>query len=272
MTPSHNRRLRLLKLSLSVCLLAAASLACAACAPVRAGYIDQHRPPYYLGNGALAPEQPGASVELLREILASVGCPMLPVRLPSLRIRSALSGGALDVAPLIVHGKDEDDFALPRDAQGRPDRDKTLRSLTIVWVRAADKLPRDTDPADYFKGRRLGVTHGAPFVAEFRSGGIIVDEGALDTIRSFDKLMLKRLDGFAVALTAPGDMDAFVSARYGDDLVRLDKPLRSTYVWLAVNPDYYKANRDQVEAMWRWIASNGRARFDLLLKKYDIEM
>jgi polar amino acid transport system substrate-binding protein len=256
----------------SILLLLASGDAVGACTPLRTGYIDQHRPPYYLGNGPVAPEPPGASIELLRDIAASVGCTIAPIRLPSLRLRSALAGGALDMIPLVAIDADIKAYAFPRDAQGQLDHDKALRSVTMVFIRASDKLPRNTDPSDYFRGRRLGLTHGAPYAAELRRAGIVIDEGALDTLRSFEKLKRKRLDGFAVALTAPGDMDAFVAANFGDDIVRLDKPLRSSYIWLAVNHDFYRANRALVDGMWTWIGSNGRTRFDHLLKKYDRAM
>jgi hypothetical protein len=50
-------------------------------------------------------------------------------------------------------------FALPKTKGGRLDRSKALRFNTVVFVRASDKLPIDTDPADYFKTRSLPARH-----------------------------------------------------------------------------------------------------------------
>ncbi|MGO4470156.1 hypothetical protein AB4Z11_31875, partial [Pseudoduganella sp. RAF53_2] len=70
------------RIAVSALLLALTAQAHSACAPVRFAYPDQDRPPYWLGNGSSVPEPPGASVELVMEFTASVGCPVSLLRLP----------------------------------------------------------------------------------------------------------------------------------------------------------------------------------------------
>ncbi|MES2129510.1 MAG: hypothetical protein V4463_19740 [Pseudomonadota bacterium] len=259
-----------MKSTLLLVLLCQAALpARAACEPIKLGFIDQSRPPYYMGSGAVEAKPPGAGVELLREAAASAGCAVTTVRMPQPRLRTALETGALDAVPIDAVGHDLEAFAFPLDHQGLPDKDKAMRLWTVVFVRAADKVPRDADPLQYFKGKRLGLTHGAPYAQQFRDAGIIVDDGAVDSLRNLDKIKLGRVDGFAIALAGPTDMDTLVASRFGGELVRLDKPLRMAHVWMALSHSWQARNKEAADAMWSWFGANGSARFRVLLKKYD---
>ncbi len=252
-------------------LMLAFQVAQAACALVRFGYVDQHRPPYYLGNGPLEAKPAGATVDLVRETIASAGCPLRTVRLPVPRVRQSLELGSIDAAPIDASAVDLASFAFPLDKQDKADKDKAFQLVTIVFVRASDKVPKGSNPFAYFKDKRLGAVHGAPYADMLRKAGIEVDDGALDATRNLDKLVRGRIDGFAVALASAHDMDSYIEGLYGKQVVRMDVPLRTTHIWLAFNKTYYANNREQVEAMWNWFEKNGKKRFNELLKNYDKE-
>lgn len=95
-----------------------------------------------------------------------------------------------------------------------------------------------------------------------------VDQGAANPDTNFEKLRYRRIDGFAISLAKPDDMDATVAARYSKEFMRLDKPLFTTTAWLALNKTYYDQNRQQAEAIWQWYGTHGPARLGALLKKY----
>jgi hypothetical protein len=241
----------------------------AACTPLRFGFVDQHRPPYYLGNGAQEATPPGASVDLVREFVTAAGCNIIMSRLPVPRVRQSLGLGLIDAAPIDAIGDDTANFAFPLDKTGRPDRDKALQLVTILFVRSADKIARNTDPMVFLKNRRLGLVHGAPYGEPLRKAGIEVDDGALDANRNFDKLLRGRIDAFAVSLTSAHDMDDYIEKEFGKGITRLDTPIRATYIWFAVNKTYYARNREYVDGMWKWFGVHGRRRFAELLKSYD---
>lgn len=250
-------------------LLATAASSSLACQPLRVGYTDQNRPPYYLGSGGDLPDPPGASVELMKEIVEAGGCRVQLVRLPLMRIRSSLESGAIDAAPVDPSAKDNEVLAFPRDRNGRPDGTRALTIYNIVFVRSADKLPPDTDPTTWLRGRTLGVVFGAHYAADLRKLGLNLDDGAKDVTRNLDKLMRRRVDAFVTTLTQPNEMDGFVASQFGDSIVRLEKPIRLSYVHFAVNREYYERNKEKVDAMWRWVGTSGRQRFDQLLKRYE---
>lgn len=250
-------------------LILAAGSAAAECTPLRLGYVDQHRPPYYLGSGNAEATPAGAAVELIREVAAVAGCKVTSIRLPPARLRAALKAGTIDAMSMEAVESDKDLYALPLDSAGNVDVGKALRVHTVVFVRASDSALRNIDPAREFGQRWLGSNHAAPLVAPLRKLGFRVDDGALDTERNLEKLMRNRIDGYAASVAGPRDMDTWVAAKYGNAIVRLDRPVQTTNMWLAINKDYYARNPAQVTAMWDWVAEHGRQRFAKIVRRYD---
>jgi ABC-type amino acid transport substrate-binding protein len=240
-----------------------------ACTPLRLGYVDQHRPPFFLGSGKAAPEAPGVSVELIREAAAQAGCTVELVRMPHARLRPELAAGRIDAAPIDARGNDPERFAYPLTATGQPDRAMGMSLLSVVYVRSIEQATPDTDPASLLHGRRLGILAGTPYSDDFRAMGIKVDDGALNAARNLEKLARQRIDGFSVVVATPADLDSYVAANYGSQLVRLERPIREASMWITFNRNYYLSNKAQVEGMWTWFGANVRKRIPLLLKKYE---
>jgi hypothetical protein len=257
------------RLAASALLLAVAMQAHGACAPVRFAYPDQDRPPYWLGNGSEVANPPGASVELVREFTGSAGCPVALLRLPVIRLRTALQAGVADFTPADESAFGAPGVVFPLDANGQADVKRSVPLVMVAFVRAADKIDPATDPAAYFRDRTVGTTLGASYAVRMKQWGINIDSGGPGVISNLEKLRLKRIDGFVVSLIAEGDMDRFVAERYRGQIVRLEKPLIRTNIWLAASKTYYDSHTAQVEAMWNWLGSTGNKRFNALLKKYS---
>lgn len=240
----------------------------AACAPVKIGYPDQHRPPYWLGEGQTVPARPGASAELVQHFAASVGCPTELKRLPVLRIRPALVAGEVDFAPTDASAEDLPGIALPRDRNNKLDVDRSMPLHIVVFVRASDHLARDTDPFSHFKGKLVGLTLGSAYGQRLTQAGMLVDAGATNVERNLEKLRQHRIDGFVISVISPNDMDEAIAAKYHGEIVRLPQVLYSDHIWLAANQHYYDHHRAQVEAMWKWLGGPGKKDFAALLEKY----
>lgn len=242
--------------------------AAAACEPIRIGYLDQERPPYWLGTGADVPAKPGASAELVQRFAASVGCEANLKRLPVMRIKPALAAGELDFAPMDTSARDTAGIVFPRDKNHQLDIARALPLNIVVFVRSADQIPRATDPSKYFQDRLLGITLGASYKLRMQNLGLKVDSGAVDIARNLEKLRLYRIDGFAVSVTFPNDMDAYIAQKYRGAIVRLPQPIFTDHIWLAASENYYAAHTAQVEKMWSWLASPGIREYANLLKEY----
>ncbi len=247
---------------------ACSAYAHAACTPIQIAYLDQDRPPYWLGRGTEVPEPPGAGVELVRRFTASVGCAAALKRLPVLRLRPALQAGEVDFAPMDASGDSLPGVVFPRDRANRLDTERAVSSMVVVFVRAADNPPRDLHPARYLQGKLVGVTLGSPYIPRLEQSGLTLDSGATNVARNLYKLRMRRIDAFAVSVVNAADMDNYVADNFGGELVRLQQPLYSDHIWLACSQSYYDAHRTQVEAMWNWLGGSGRKEFSTLLDKY----
>lgn len=249
-------------------LVGMAARAAEPCAPVRVGYSDRERVPYFMGDGNEVPAQPGVLVELFRDAFRSIGCPVVLVRLPVARVRIALVSGAVDVAPADSPDEREAGYVIASTASGEADRKRSLRTTSYVFVRAADKLPATTDPLQYFKTHVLAANQGTMLAAQMKAAGLQVDDGSFSSWNNFDKVRLKRADGFTLALLTPTALDSYVAARYGQQLARLDKPVRTSNMWLGANRAYYQQHRQQVEAVWNWLGAHGAQEVDALTRQY----
>jgi hypothetical protein len=256
---------------LTVALVIAPSMGngAALCETIKIGYLDQERPPYWLGTGTAIPAKPGASAELVQRFAASGGCEADLKRLPVMRIRPALISGEVDFAPMDSSADGTPGIIFPRNKNHQLDPTRALPLNIVVFVRSADRIPAGTEPARYFQNRLLGITLGASYKSRMKKLGLEVDSGAIDIARNLEKLKLRRIDGFAVSVTFPNDMDAYVARKYKDAIVRLPQPLFVDHIWLAASESYYAAHRAQVEKMWLWLGSSGVREFGTLLKEYS---
>jgi len=259
-----HRRFTLLLLSLAV----SCGNSQAKCDSIQIGYLDQDRPPYWLGRGSDVPEPPGASVELVRRFAASAGCKAALKRMPVLRLRPSLQAGEIDFAPMDASGDNLPGVVFPRDRANRLDTERAVPSLVVVFVRAGDNPPRDTNPSRYLQGKLVGVTLGSPYIPRLTQSGLTLDSGATDVARNLDKLRLRRIDAFAVSVVSATDMDGYVAEKFGTELVRMAQPLYADHIWLVASQSYYDSHRTQVEAMWNWLGASGRKEFATLLDKY----
>ncbi len=66
-------------------------------------------------------------------------------------------------------------------------------------------------------------------------------------------------------------MDAAIAARYNDDVMRFDKPIRVANIWLPTSKAFYANRRDTAEAIWNWLGTKASPRFAQILKRYDAE-
>lgn len=252
----------------SILLLLSTSQATAACGAIRFGYPDQHRPPYWMGNGIVVADPPGASVEWVREFAATADCSVDFVRLPVPRLRSSLASGAVDFTTVDITADGQPGILIPRNAAGKPDTKRAATLAVVTFVRAKDGHARNADPLPQLRGQRVGVMYGSSYTNTLQQAGALLDQGAPTVPSNFEKLHLGRIDAFAVAVVSESDLDNFVATRYKGDIVRLEKPILKSFIWLATNQRYYNAHRAEVEAMWNWLGADGNKRYNALLRKY----
>lgn len=252
----------------TVFLLLSANQVLADCGAVRFAYPDQHRPPYWLGNGEAVASPPGASVEWVREFAASAHCTVDFVRLPVPRLRSSLVNGAVDFTTVDATADGQPGILIPRDANGKPDTKRAATLNVVAIVRARDGYARSTDPLEMVRGQRIGIMYGSTYAPTLQHAGAILDQGAPTVPSNLEKLRLGRIDAFVVSLVSETDLDTLIATRFKNELMRLEKPILKSHIWVATNQHFYDTHRNEVEAMWNWVGNEGNKRYNLLLRKY----
>jgi hypothetical protein len=196
-----------------------------------------------------------------------IGCAAQLVRLPTARLKFALANGSIDMAPVDLRDGERPYSALPLDL-GVPDTRRGIRVLAVVYVRVIDGIPSETDPRLYFRNHKLAAIQGAPLGEQLRDEGYVVDSGAADAYGNFKKILLNRADGFVVSIANVDAMDSMVIANYGDQFLRLSKPIRASTVWLSASNNYYRQHVDRIEQLWNWWGSNAASKLSELVKNY----
>jgi hypothetical protein len=208
-------------------------------------------------------------VDLIRDAVQGSGFgPCMPtwVRLPVARIRLALANGDIDLAPLGEQSYYPAEIALPRDKAGNIDLARALHNQVLVLVRSKDKLPANTQPMQYFKGKTLGIPQGNSYAPRLREAGLTLDDGARDLDRNIEKLKLGRVDGVVVAAVTPAHLKQTL-AKYRGEIEQLPQPLLNIRLWLAFNDAYYHVHPKQCEALWTWLDQH-RSRLGYVMQKY----
>ncbi|USX25328.1 hypothetical protein NHH73_22400 [Oxalobacteraceae bacterium OTU3CINTB1] len=234
---------------------------------MRVGYPDRERLPYYIGNGVVVPEPAGAGVELMRAAVRSVGCTAQLVRLPAPRVHIALMDGTVDLAPVDLRDGERPYSALPLAAGGTPDTRRGIRVTAVVYLRTSDRVAADTNPREYFRHRMLATNLGSPLGDQLRDEGYSVDSGTADSSSNLKKLIFKRVDGFAISLPNADALDRSVEEQYGNQVVRMATPIRTSTLWLSSSNAYHFAHPERMEQLWNWWGDNASRRLAELLKQ-----
>ncbi|WP_445767573.1 amino acid ABC transporter [Rheinheimera sp.] len=94
-------------------------------------YEDKQLLPYYAGDGAVVPEQPGATIEHLRRATAQVGIELELIRLPWLRCLQQLEDNSIDALVAAFDTTREHYTVYPKQPDGTPDTAKAINQLSL---------------------------------------------------------------------------------------------------------------------------------------------
>jgi polar amino acid transport system substrate-binding protein len=158
--------------------------------PDRVTLVQDHWPPYALGEPGRAPEG-GIAVHLAGEIFRRVGVELEMKLLPWKRCLSAAKRGDVDGIALLVKNEEREAFLVYSQALVE-DRD-------LLWFPASRGEPLEWETFADLDGLRLGQTAGAHYGEAFdaarKAGQIRVSEAHSDLI-NFQKLTRGRIDAF----------------------------------------------------------------------------
>ena len=238
----------------------------APCAPVRVGYTDQTRPPFFLGAGAVVPEPAGMGVELIRRTFKALNCTLILKRLPPPRLLLALNTGDIDFSMIGMSEELAQTIAFPTLDNGAIDRARALHIKGVVYVRMRDGGAAADSPQRFFKSHTLAAHRELKVYGGTITRGLKLDYGAADVWANLEKLRFGRVDGAMAGLFDETSLDDLILVRYGDDIVRLREPLILIDITLAANKNFYRENPLLVRRTWDRIWNNWPSELAEMMK------
>lgn len=193
------------------------------------------------------PMNPGNMQIALKEVGEKLGIEIINKALPWKRCRSFVKSGMVDA---MIGGAYVDSN---REFSDFPMLDQFVNNKQALGFASVVLIRRLGSKAD-FDGKSLtnvtnpiGVAAGTQVMLdEARKFGQI-DDGAKTDEQNIQKLLKNRIDLMAAY---EYDIKALIEKKYQGKLEILEKPLVSTYYYLAFSKKFTKANREIAEAVW----------------------
>jgi polar amino acid transport system substrate-binding protein len=225
-------------------------------ATLRVGYTDQESPFFIMGNGRAIPPQPGIAVEIVQEAARLCGVKVESARYPGGRLLALLENAEIDSVLMLSFSAERQAIATYPMAGDTIDEGLQLATLSYAfYVREGSRLAWDGKTLSG-QTQPVGANLGWSIVNDLKKAGIEV-ETAQDTRNNFSKLMLDRIDAFAIQSSIG---DAYLAAHELEaNVTRLEPPISSKPYFQVFSQAWYAANPDAARCLWQK-AAEVRAR------------
>lgn len=246
-------------------LCASAGFAQADPVPLQLGYSDKESSYFLLGNGPVIPAMPGIAIEMVEA--AAVACDVAPhfTRYPGSRMLALAQENSIDAIVMVS-------FTPERQAIGvyPMQGDAADPAFQIATLTYAFYTRRDSDiswDGKAFTGleRPIGVNLGWSVGNDLKAMGLPV-ETAKDTQNNFNKLLLERIDAFAIQ-TSIGS--SYIRDNNLAERVReLTPAISSKPYYLVFSHGWYDQHPAAAKCLWQSIANQHKTGMKALLERY----
>lgn len=265
-TGGHVIALRVVALVL-ICVAPSAAVTPAAAEPVplQLGYSNQESPLYIQGSGDVVPPLPGIAVEMVQAAATTCAVAASFARYPGGRLLALMQENVIDATVMLSFSPERLGIAAYPMLENVADPAFQIASLTYAfYVRSDSKLMWD---GKSFTGlaHPIGANLGWSIANDLTKMGLPV-EPAKDTQNNFNKLLLGRIDAFAIQ-TSIGD--AYVERHQLGDRIKLLVPaISSKAYYLVFSHGWYDRHPDAAKCLWQSIAEQRENSMPALLQHY----
>lgn len=216
-------------------------------------YEEQPNPPRHLGEGALVPDPPGVTVDMLRLVAERLGIGLELLRAPWTRGLYMVETGRADA---IFHSSFKVDrlpIGVYPMAGGEPDESRAIFFQKYAFYVRADSAVTWDGAGLQGLTRPVGATAGYSVIDNLVDLGLTV-EAERSQIINFRKLQEGRIDAYAELQTMA---DAYLAENGGPiaGIVRLEPAIVEKAYYLMLSHQFYDAHPDLAEAIWDEIAA-----------------
>ncbi|GAB59800.1 hypothetical protein [Rheinheimera nanhaiensis] len=208
-------------------------------------YEDKQLLPYYAGNSAAIPEQPGATIEHLRRATAAAGLTLELVRMPWLRCLQQLEDNSVD-ALVAAYDKDRAHFTrYPTRPDGTADPGRAINQLGLCLAYRFDNnlAEKISSQSAITVSRPLGY-RPIPFPANTLLVPVHSAEQALELVVS------GRVDATTVLCQLNG-VNAQEQHINRIPVLLLYPPLYQSDGYLMLSQDFYQQHTQHAERLWQ---------------------
>lgn len=234
---------------------------------LRVVYEEQPNPPRHLGEGALVPDPPGVTIDILRLAAERLGITLELLRVPWTRGLFMLETGKADA---IFHASFKVDrlvIGVYPMIDGEPDESRAIfRQNYAFYVRDDGVVTWD---GTLLRGiaRPVGATASYSVIDNLTELGLTV-EAERSQLINFRKLQEGRIDAYAELQTMA---DAYLEPAGGPiaGVVRLDPAIVEKPYYLMFSHQFHEVHPDLAEAIWDQIAAiNNSADIERIEARY----
>lgn len=229
------------------------------------GYSDKESSYFLIGNGPTIPEKPGIAIEMVRT--AAAACSVTPIftRYPGARMLMLAQDNAVDA--LVMMSFTPERLAIGAYPMAGDVADPAYQIATLTYAFYVRKGSGITWNGKAFSGLQhpIGVNLGWSIGKDLTDKGLPV-EMAKDTQNNFNKLLLERIDAFAIQ-TSIGS--SYIRDNQLEDRVELlEPPISSKPYYLVFTHGWYEQHPDAAQCLWKSIGAQHQSGIKALLERY----
>lgn len=265
-TDGHVIAWRLAALILAgIALPAAVTPAAADQVALQLGYSNQESPFYIQGNGDVIPPLPGIAVEMVQTAATTCIVAASFTRYPGGRLLALMQENVIDATVMLSFNPERLGIAAYPMLGDVADPAYQIATLTYAfYVRSDSNVMWD---GKSFTGlaHPIGANLGWSIANDLIKMKLPVEQ-AKDTQNNFNKLLLGRIDAFAIQ-TSIGN--AYVERHQLTDRVKLlEPPISSKPYYLVFSRAWHAQHKDVADCLWREIVHERETHMKALLARY----
>ncbi|WP_135077028.1 transporter substrate-binding domain-containing protein [Terasakiella sp. SH-1] len=238
------------------------------------GYEPIENPPYYLGTGHQVPqENPGLTVELLKQVANQQNVTLEFLRLPWKRAIASLTDNSINGLFDASFQKKRTKFArYPSLPDHSVDTSKALMvQRYVLYVKKGTNHFTWTGKSfDFHSGQKnIGIKLGYSIASDLKAHQATIEE-THNSEKNIKKLLSDRIIAYA-ELEGMGDRYLATHPQYAQLIEKLEPPVRTKPYYLVFSHEFYKQYPQFCEAYWENIRSFKQTKaYTGLLKKYAL--
>lgn len=222
-----------------------------------------------MGNGNAIPAMPGIAVEIVNYAAKICEVAVEPGRYPGGRLLAQMQDDTLDAVLMLSFSPER--LALATYPMAGDTADPAFQLVTLSYAFYVRKDSGVGWDGTALRGleQPIGANFGWSIVDDLKKLGLKV-ETAQDTTNNFNKLLLGRIDAFAIQ-TSIGD--AYVERHnLAGKVTALEPPISSKPYYLVFSHAWHEAHPEQATCLWRETARIRDNDMPALLSRYHDSM